>query len=49
MTALADPGVEQSERSMTSTGKNDEEEESTSKIFNVKEAVPPTDYNAPYS
>ena len=48
MTALADPGVEHSEGTMD-TGKNEEEEESTSKIFNVKEAVPPTDYNAPYS
>ena len=49
MTAIADPGVEQSEGTME-TGKNDdEEEESTNKIFNVKETVPPTDYNAPYS
>ena len=26
-----------------------EEEEATNKIFNVREAVPPCDYDAPYS
>ena len=26
-----------------------DEEEATTKIFNVRDAVPPTDYDAPYS
>jgi|TARA_B110001450_G_C17232985_1_gene324264 hypothetical protein len=49
MTALADPGIEQSQRTTSSARGDEEEEESSNKIFNVKEAVPPTDYNAPYS
>jgi len=50
MTAIADPAVEMSDGTRRSNLNDDEEEEeSITAIFNVKEAVPPTDYDAPYS
>jgi len=41
-----DPGDSDEERQIED---NDEDEEATTKIFNVRDAVPPTDYDAPYS
>ena len=41
--------AEQSVLSGSRDERNDEEEEAKNKIFNVREAVPPTDYDAPYS
>ncbi len=43
------PNKEHSVHSQSDKGDVDEEEEAKNKIFNVREAVPPTDYDAPYS
>ena len=49
ITAVPDMNVEESDDELQIANQNNDEEESTNKIFNVKEAVPPTDYDAPYS
>ena len=49
ITAVPDMNIDESDEEMQISKQNNDEEESTNKIFNVREAVPPTDYDAPYS